>query len=67
MTGSVALLRSLLRAGIVDELVILVHPIVVGQGQRLFEDTGEPVPLKLIDSKTFSTGVVALTYGPADN
>jgi dihydrofolate reductase len=67
MTGSVNLLRSLLRAGIVDELVILVHPIVVGKGQRLFEDTGEPVPLKLTDSKTFSNGVVALTYGPAES
>lgn len=65
VTGSITLVRSLLRAGLVDELQLLVDPIVVGAGQRLFEDGGDQVPLKLVDSKTFSTGVLSLTYQPA--
>ncbi|MEV4182037.1 dihydrofolate reductase family protein [Streptosporangium canum] len=66
ITGSATLVRSLLRAGVLDELRLLVHPIVVGSGKRLFEDGGDQVPLKLIDSQTFSTGVLYLTYGLAD-
>ena len=63
-TGSTTLVRSLLRDGVLDELRLLVHPIVVGRGERLFAD-GEPQrPLELVDSKTFSTGVVYLTYRP---
>lgn len=65
MTGSVTLVRSLLREGLLDELSLLVHPIVVGGGRRLFEDGADRQPLELVDSKTFSTGVVHLTYGPA--
>ncbi len=61
ITGSGTLVRTLLRAGLLDELRLLVHPIVVGHGKRLFDD-GEQVPLKLTDAKTFSTGVLALTY-----
>jgi len=64
ITGSATLVRSLLREGVLDELRLLVHPIVVGRGGRLFPD-GEPqTPLELVDSKTFSTGVVYLTYRP---
>jgi dihydrofolate reductase len=58
--------RSLLRAGILDELHLLMHPIAVGKGKRLFDDLDGTVPLKLAESKTFSTGVIALTYVPAD-
>ena len=61
ITGSGTLVRTLLRDGLLDELRLLVHPIVVGHGKRLFDD-GEQVPLTLADSKTFSTGVLALTY-----
>jgi dihydrofolate reductase len=43
----------------------LVHPIVVGSGKRLFADEADRKPLELVDSKTFSTGVVYLTYRPA--
>ena len=66
ITGSATLVRSLLRDGLIDELRLLVHPIVVGSGKRLFEDQAERVPLKLVDSKVFSTGVLYLTYMPAD-
>ncbi|MBC6456996.1 dihydrofolate reductase family protein [Actinomadura sp. HBU206391] len=65
VTGSTTLVRSLLRAGLVDELRLLVHPIVVGGGERLFEADGDQIPLKLVDSKTFGSGVLALTYAPA--
>lgn len=64
ITGSATLVRSLLRVGLLDELGLLVHPIVVGRGRRLFEDGSDQVPLKLVDSKTFSTGVLSLTYAP---
>jgi dihydrofolate reductase len=57
--------RSLLRDGLLDELRLLLYPVVVGTGSRLFEDGGDQVALKLVDSKTFSTGVVSLTYEPA--
>jgi len=65
VTGSGTLVRSLLRDNLLDELRLLVHPIVVGKGKRLFEDGTDQVPLRLVDSKTFSTGVLALTYEPA--
>jgi len=65
ITGSATLIRSLLRDGVLDELTLLVHPIVVGKGKKLFDDMEAQVPLKLIDSQTFSTGVLALTYVPA--
>jgi dihydrofolate reductase len=42
----------------------MVHPVVVGSGKRLFEE-GDRIALELVDSKTFSTGVVYLTYRPA--
>src|SRR6266498_1739146 len=58
--------RSLLREGLLDELQLLVYPIVVGTGERLFPDKGEPVPLRLVDATTFGTGVLSLTYAPAD-
>lgn len=65
ITGSPTLVRSLLRAGVLDELRLLVHPIVVGRGKRLFEAEDSPIPLRLIEAKTFTTGVQAMTYAPA--
>src|SRR6266516_2713596 len=55
ITGSGTLVRSLLREGLLDELHLLVHPIVVGAGKRLFDD-GPQVPLRLTGSQAFSTG-----------
>lgn len=62
MSGSVSVVRRLLAAGLLDELHLLVHPIALGKGMRLFEDADTPLPLKLISSKTFATGVVHLVY-----
>jgi len=64
ITGSGTLVRSLLRDGLLDELFLLVHPLVVGPGKKLFEGD-EQIPLTLAHSQTFSTGVLALTYTPA--
>jgi len=65
ITGSPTLARSLLRAGVLDELHLLVHPVVVGAGKRLFEPDGGQQQLELTRSEVFSTGVVYLTYRPA--
>jgi dihydrofolate reductase len=64
--GSATLVRSLLRDGLLDELHLLVHPLVVGSGKRLFEEGTGKVPLALLSSKSFSTGVLHLIYGRAD-
>jgi dihydrofolate reductase len=63
MSGSPSIVRALLAAGLVDELHLLVHPIAVRQGMQLFGE-GDAVPLKLLSSQTFSTGVLYLVYGP---
>ena len=65
IVGSGTLVRTLLRDGLLDELQLLVHPIVVGRGKRLFTDESGQKPLQLVDAKTFSTGVLSLTYRPA--
>ncbi len=62
-TGSATLVRWLLEQGLVDELHLLVHPVVVGHGKKLFTD-GAKVPLKLVSATTFSTGVLHLVYAP---
>jgi dihydrofolate reductase len=64
ISGSATLVRSLLADGLVDELRLLVHPIVVGHGARLFEDA-TPHPLELVGHEVFSTGVLNLSYAPA--
>ena len=64
MSGSATLVRSLLERGLVDELRLLVHPLVVGRGAKLFPDDSPPVSLELAESRTFSTGVLDLTYRP---
>jgi dihydrofolate reductase len=65
ISGSPTLVRSLLEDDLLDELRLMVHPIVVGSGKRLFEEGSDQKALELLDSKTFSTGVLYLTYQPA--
>lgn len=65
MTGSATLVRSLLRDKLLDELLLLVHPIVVGSGKRLFPDGCDRIPMSLVNAQTLSMGVLALTYQPA--
>jgi dihydrofolate reductase len=64
--GSGALVRSLLGEGLLEELSLMVHPLVLGSGKRLFEDGDDRRGLELIDSRTFGTGVVYLAYRPAN-
>src|ERR1700694_3666836 len=64
--GSGGLLESLMRRNLVDEYILLIHPLVLGSGRRLFTDRGEYAPLRLIDAKTTTTGVVIATYQPAE-
>jgi dihydrofolate reductase len=67
MSGSVSVVRQLLAAGLLDELHLLVHPIAVRKGMRLFDEGEDPIPLTLISSETFETGVMNLVYAPAES
>jgi dihydrofolate reductase len=64
ISGSGTLVQALLLDGLVDQLNLLVYPVVLGRGKRLFQD-GNNLILKLVDTQTFNSGVVALTYHPA--
>jgi dihydrofolate reductase len=62
MSGCATTVRWLIAQGLLDELALLVHPIAVGTGQRLFEQTGT-VPLELLESRPLATGVMLVRYG----
>jgi dihydrofolate reductase len=61
--GSGALARMLLEHNLIDEIRMLVHPLTVGEGKRLFDGAKESIG-KLVDTQSFDSGVVALTYHP---
>ena len=66
MSGSATTVRWLLREGLLDELNLLVHPIVVGDGlARLFPPDEPSLPLELVSSQTFKSGVLNLSYARA--
>jgi len=65
MSGSSALVTWLLRHGLLDQLDLLVFPVVLGSGKRLFDEPDGQLPLTLTHSEAFSTGVVHLSYQPA--
>ncbi|GAB3995522.1 dihydrofolate reductase family protein [Spirosoma daeguense] len=60
--GGADLTTSFMNEGLVDELVLAVHPIILGAGKPLFQHIKDRVKLTLIDSQTYSTGLVSLTY-----
>ncbi len=64
--GSGELAQSLMRRNLVDTYVLLVHPLMLGAGQRLFREDGPKMALRLVDSKATTTGVVIATYHPAE-
>lgn len=64
--GSGQLVESLMRRNLIDEYMLLIHPLVLGSGRRLFNDGGTFSPLHLVDSKTTTTGVVIATYKLAE-
>ena len=63
--GSGELIQSLMQRNLIDEYVLLIHPIVLGSGKRLFTDGGAYASLRLVSSKTTEKGVVIATYQPA--
>ena len=64
MHGSGALIRWLLANDLVDEMNLLIVPVVVGQGARLFPDAGPDIALDLIESRAFSRGITLQVYRP---
>jgi dihydrofolate reductase len=64
--GSGELVQSLMRRNLVDEYVLLIHPLVLGSGRRLFADGGAFAALRLVDTRTTTTGVVIATYQSAE-
>jgi dihydrofolate reductase len=60
--GSGELVRSLMGSHLIDAYTLVIHPVVLGEGQRLFGDGGSPAELELVGSKTTGTGVVIATY-----
>ena len=63
--GSASLARTLISNDLVDEYKLLIEPIVLGGGKRLFPEDGKARPLELVKSVTASTGVQICTYRPA--
>jgi dihydrofolate reductase len=61
--GSGILIGSLMAANLIDEYLLMIHPLVLGSGRRLFAD-GTQASLQLVDSLATSTGVLIATYGP---
>jgi dihydrofolate reductase len=64
VNGSGALVRTLMRNHLLDELRLFVHPVVVGSGRRLFDAESDPVEFALVDSQAYNNGVISLTYKP---
>ena len=60
--GSGELIQTLLRHELVDEFLLMIHPLVLGTGRRLFPDGGTRGRLRLVDSKATTTGVLIATY-----
>jgi dihydrofolate reductase len=64
--GSATLMQTLMKYNLIDEYRICVHPFVIGEGKRLFIQGSETAKLRLVGAKTQSSGVVVLTYVPAN-
>ena len=64
--GSARLVQTLIEHDLVDELRLMVYPVVLGSGKRLFGDTSDGKPLRLVESKVVGDGVSILIYRPAD-
>lgn len=65
--GSGALIQSLMQRNLIDEYVLLIHPLVLGTGRRLFAAGSPTTALRLVDTKTTATGVVIATYRAAES
>jgi dihydrofolate reductase len=63
-TGSITLVQDLVRGRLVDEYRLFVFPVVLGRGRRLFPDGSDVPALRLLESRSFRSGVVLLRYAP---
>jgi dihydrofolate reductase len=63
--GSGQLIRALMPHGLIDEWLLIIHPLVLGTGLRMFPDGGVPAALRLVDTLTTTTGVIVATYRAA--
>jgi dihydrofolate reductase len=64
--GSGELIESLMRRNLIDEFLVMIHPVVLGTGKRLFREGGPYAALRLVDSKVTTKGVVMATYRPGE-
>ena len=62
--GSGVLVQTLVQHDLVDRFLLMIHPLVLGTGRKLFPDDGPPVALRLVESVTTTTGVLIATYEP---
>jgi dihydrofolate reductase len=65
LQGGAGIAHTFMQLGLVDEYRLMIHPVVLGSGKRLFRDGSGLTALRLVDTRTFSTGIVLLTYQPA--
>ena len=65
VTGSLQLVPALIDAGVVDEYRLFVYPVVLGRGQRLFEDATSVGKLELVETRQFTSGITLMRYRPA--
>jgi dihydrofolate reductase len=65
--GSIQLARALIEHNLVDELRLMVYPVVLGAGERLFGELSDKKPLRLVDTRTVGDGITILTYEPVRN
>jgi dihydrofolate reductase len=65
--GSTELVQTLIEHDLVDEFRVMIDPLVVGGGKRIFRDDGVLRPLRLVDSKVTTTGAILATYAPAES
>jgi dihydrofolate reductase len=66
VVGSGELVQTLMEQDLVDEYALMIHPLVVGGGKRLFRDGNPGTSLRLVESTTTTTGVLIVSYVPAD-
>ena len=64
MLGSPRLARTLIERDLADELRLMIYPVVLGAGARLFGETSDKKPMRLLDTKTVGDGIAILTYEP---
>ena len=65
--GSGDVIRYLTKRSLIDEYVLLIHPLILGEGKRLFADDGSYASLQLVSSKTTGKGVLIATYRPSNS